>query len=1275
MPCTTHPRFRKSLLAMAASAALAPYGAWALTLAQEPPLPKIIPSFVAPNVIISLDDSGSMGFCLDKIENDPAGCTEDGNGWLLVGAHNRETPETSGKPWPANTRRMNVLKHALKEVFQDTKLLPDKRIRLGWQAMHNNGNALTNYQDTSFWYKTGTNPGKGKTPGANNVGTTSTGAKNSIRPLDATHRANFIQFVDYMLPKDGTPSHLMFKQADEYLRDTALDTNSPWAAVPGTTDKPFLGCRRNYHIMMSDGRWNGKVSGGDQDGINWATSGGRLAYSTSSDQTRIYRDTDPDNLADWAFKSWMDPLKSTGLEHADKIKRSKTYEDAPPTELFSVARNVSKIVTAPGTNSTQRRNACLAIPGEWLGGTTDNCRVTNTETKSVNLQSYWNPKYNPATWPHMVTYTIGFSEEAVTWEGATNIISPTDQAPFGYDKGFADIVTGWETWPTMTKDTENKNSLDMWHAAINGRGRFYAVRQGADLKKAFEDILGKIIEESSTLPDTVGVGGAASGFNTTRNNAGNFSSAYNGKEGWKGWVSASPAREPITGPCPADPSKTCDFYPDPTKGWNGKTTADRLDDLTNLNTRLVLSWSDEWASTNNYKGGVPFKWATDQTYLSSAQKAWLGKETSDTTATVYTKGENVLNYIRGDRTLEGDKDTTDGYTAAKPFRERASSQGDIINSEIWYTGAPASNYTLAGYNLFVSTYKSRTPMLYVGGNDGMLHGFSATDGNEKIAYVPRGVLIDLKKLADPKYNHQYFVDGSPMAGDIKDGTDWRTMLVGSLGAGGKGYFVLDVTDPSTFAEKNSHQLVVKDRTRGNGESAPDCNRTGISAAEKTACLSVVEEDKDIGNITAQPVRDSANPLRSTQIVRLNNNRWAAVMGNGYNSANQRPVLLVQYLDGTKELMRIQASDDDKEKGNAADNGLAAPTLVDLNGDSRVDIVYAGDNLGNLWKFDLTSELSSEWKVAPGIDKPLFTARGPSVKGAITRDKAQPITAPPIVRANDRTKCSEVDGNGKCKTTAVTQAVGGMMVSFGTGRNLTLQDRNIKAAEYKYVQTLYSVLDNARYQIKDKTIPKDDQRLKIHAGDPPKIPAPKQVGTMGEDAKLAQQVIYTLSAGNDSVKPADPANELTNATWGVFDGWYLDLPEEGERLLKSMQFWDGSNILAVYSEAPSATESGNTTNTKESCEDVTQGAVPGTQYRSLINIMDGKKPSVQLVGGSVAVGTTRIEVPMGTPTLVTSGKKILDYTGVRPGAGGGGDKPRVDNRMPEQSLRPSWRQVK
>ena len=163
----------------------------------------------------------------------------------------------------------------------------------------------------------------------------------------------------------------------------------------------------------------------------------------------------------------------------------------------------------------------------------------------------------------------------------------------------------------------------------------------------------------------------------------------------------------------------------------------------------------------------------------------------------------------------------------------------------------------------------------------MLHGFSAKDGNEKLAYVPRGVLPSLGRLSDPSFNdnHKYFVDGSPMTGDIDVGTSttpqWRTMLVGSLGAGGKGYFSLNVTNPSAFTESNAQNLVTLDRTRHINETSPDCTIIA-TPAEKNTC----EENNDIGHIFVDPVIDESNPLRASQITRLNNNRWAVVMGNG-----------------------------------------------------------------------------------------------------------------------------------------------------------------------------------------------------------------------------------------------------------------------------------------------------------------------------------------------------------------------------------------------------------
>lgn len=1208
MPRTRTPQFRKNLIALAACAALAPQGALALDLVQEPPIPTSKSSYIAPNVIISVDDSGSMDYCLNKESENNCDGKKD--------ADDITTPLADGT-WPNTRRRINVLKYALKKVFNDTELITEKSMRIGWQVMWNNGKApgvgtadfvySRTYWDGSKWvtndyYTQG---------GASSIDSTSIGT-NSIKKLTSAHRANFISFVDTLKPGGGTPSHLMFSQAHKYMT-RSLSKNGPWANVPGGTDEEnteYLGCRRNYHIMMTDGRWNSISSGANENGKAITLGDGKTEYNITSDQTRVHRDTHDKTLADWAFKSWATPLQSTGLKDADKLSTTKDYKEAPEFETFG----------------------------------------------TVQLQKFWNPKYNPATWPHMVTYTIGFSDAAVTWPGASTILKPTQTVPFGYDGSFPDFVTGAKTWPEM--NDENVRSLDLWHAAINGRGRFYAVTKGEDLVTAFKEIVGKINDEAAPLPDNISGTGTSSGYNVSQNNVGTFISAYSPKDAWMGWIQAAAIEKPIEVDCPTptEPAKKCPKFPDPTKEWDGKTTAQRLDLLTNIEDRLILSWSDKWDSTKP-KGGVPFKWATDDSNLSTAQKALLGKETS-ATSVVKEKGLNVLNYIRGDRSLEltgsaADKD-------AKPFRPRKSRQGDIVNSEIWYTGAPSNNYSLSGYGSFASANKDRTPMLYAGGNDGMLHGFSATDGNEKIAYVPRGVIANLKKLADPDYNHQYFVDGSPMTGDVKLSGSWATLLVGSLGAGGKGYFVLDVTKPADFATATPASLVKIDRTRGNGEMAPDCSII-TDAAEKTACIKVVGEDKDIGNIVASPVRDASNQQRTTQITRMNNDRWAVVMGNGYNSANQRPVLLVQYLDGAMELKRIQATTDATGIGNAKDNGLAAPALVDLDGNGRADVVYAGDNLGNLWKFDLTSASDGDWAVAFGTNTPLFTAQGPTTKGG-ARTQVQPITAPPIVRANDRKMADGV-------------AVGGMMVAFGTGRNLTADDRN---TDIKHnVQSLYSVLDNTRYCMKA-----DKSSLELHPGGascPSGVkvaaPTPAALGIGVSAAKLAQQTFKVVDGNYATV---DPTTNLDGDAWKNHNGWYLDLDltTTGERLLKPMQFFDGSNILAVYTETPAGTkDSGSSGATNESCSPTTVATASGTQYRTLVNIMDGKIPTVQLV--DIHTGPKRIydkddknvaraKVNTGTPMLITKGKRIIDMTG------GGGEEL---NRMPEQSLRPSWRQVK
>ena len=158
MPQHSHNRanFKKTLIALAVGAALTPHSAWALDFAQSPP--GTVEPYVAPNVIISVDDSGSMNFCLNK--ESASNCIDD------TGANDNTTPNADGT-WPLNSRRINVLKYSLKKVFNDTTLLPDGKIRLAWQVLHNNGGSS----------------------GAESVDSDSMNT-NSMRPVAGSHRTN-----------------------------------------------------------------------------------------------------------------------------------------------------------------------------------------------------------------------------------------------------------------------------------------------------------------------------------------------------------------------------------------------------------------------------------------------------------------------------------------------------------------------------------------------------------------------------------------------------------------------------------------------------------------------------------------------------------------------------------------------------------------------------------------------------------------------------------------------------------------------------------------------------------------------------------------------------------------------------------------------------------------------------------------------------------------------------------------------------------------------------
>lgn len=1175
---SAHSLFHKHSIALAAVAALTSTGALALDLAQSPP-GKLNP-YVTPNVIITIDDSGSMNYAIALTTDGKArsGSTKTGPGYT--------EPKSDGT-WESTAKRINVLKYTVKKVFNNKTLLPNhgegRSIRFAWQAMHNNG----------------------KSDGANTVNN-SDFKKNSMRYLNEAHRKNFLDFIDKLSANGGTPTHKVMAQAHHYMSESAASFKdkkySPWAYIPGEQAEPFLGCRRSYHILMSDGGWQTNPAQNQKPGNADGGTSFTLPDGTTYDKVKPYADNHSDMVADWAFKSWATNLQPSLYNKDDKTKQislTSEYRKAPPEENFGKDKDGNDAI----------------------------------------LEKYWNPRYDPANWPHLSTYTIGFSKAATTWSGESSIKRPPDThiVPFSYDAGYngslPDFINGKISWPKLSTSTEStKNPLDLWHSALNGRGRFYAVEKPEDLEKAFVDIIGAINAENESSVGSL----AANGFSNYDKDVNTYSTFYDPKEMWKGYVKSSKLTKN-------------NKYED---AWNGKTTADFLDALASHESRNILTWNEDTQE------GSAFRWNN----IGISQQENLNKKSDESTD---SQGSNRLLYIRGDRSNEASKNSTIS------FRNRTSRQGDIINSNVWYVGTPVSNYSLPGYTNFVrqNTVDKRPPMIYVGGNDGMLHGFAANDGTEKMAYVPRAVYPNLARLTWPSFddNHRYFVDGSPMTGDINIGTsktpNWRTMLLGTLGAGGKGYFVLDVTDPSSFEEKNSKDIVIMDKSMHANEPI-NC--------EGKACLNI--EEADIGHIFSTPTLDDTNPLRATQISLLNNDRWAAIMGNGYNSKNERPVLLIQYLDGNKELLRIPATAtnltactaEDLQKSNnyenpchnVTENGLSAPRLVDINGDGKPDFVYAGDLKGNIWKFEIGKKDASQWGVA--FDgRPLYTALGGTPGSPDTRTIRQPITAAPSVKANDR---SYIVGSG---SSATTKMVGGMMIAFGTGKNITTVD-----PENTDVQTIYSVLDNTRYVIKHDASTKTNYVISHNGNSALSIPTPEPAG-IGVSKLAKKQINSTEYKGESSSKDFVfwKMTDTTKVDWLTQKGWYMDLPQTGERLLKNITPYDGSNILAIYSQVPA--KGSRTKSDAESCE---QTAVDEErQYLTLINIMDGERPSIQLIdqNGDGFYDLTsdnyvsRVQIAKGGHIQVTGKNKVTDI-------GNGGTLELA--RMPEQSMRPSWRQL-
>jgi type IV pilus assembly protein PilY1 len=352
---------------------------------------------------------------------------------------------------------------------------------------------------------------------------------------------------------------------------------------------------------------------------------------------------------------------------------------------------------------------------------------------------------------------------------------------------------------------------------------------------------------------------------------------------------------------------------------------------------------------------VPFDWAR----LAPSQQAFLDRPPGGIAADGL--GPDRVAWLRGERALEG-----------HTLRRRAGLLGDAVHGTPLYLGAGPNLHGDTAYAAFHARTLRRAPAVYLGANDGMLHAFDAGTGAELFAYVPAMLVPALNELPAPGYTHRAYVDGPLAAGEAFIGGAWRSVLVGAPGAGGRGVFALDVTDPAAFD-------------------------AGLGALWEFT----EHDDPAIGNVM-QPAPVARLKLRT----RRGNAEYRhfAVSGNGPNGDGGQGALFLLALDkpaGARwELDGNYHRLDTPPGDTALPAGLGAPALVTDTGHA-LRHAYAGDLQGRLWRFDFTGNVP--WRTNPAL-QPVFVARDAG-------GRPQPITQPPVI----------VHAEG-----------GGYLVLFGTG---------------------------------------------------------------------------------------------------------------------------------------------------------------------------------------------------------------------------------------------------
>ncbi|MCL2872664.1 MAG: PilC/PilY family type IV pilus protein [Betaproteobacteria bacterium] len=694
-------------------------------------------------------------------------------------------------------------------------------------------------------------------------------------------------------------------------------------------------CQRNYVMALSDGGWNDSntVLAQDQDSTVasglpprnnvYEVSGVKLGMALASSMTwppPIHEGPSPasppvgatntDTFADMSLYAWLNELRNS----------LKTYDVDGAVNDEAGWKHLNTQALAYAGGGTQ----ALAYAGTGVLSA-----ATNHKTALQNITN------SVADW-------------------AWPVPAPTRST----------VPSSAFLWPRATED--------LWHATISGgSGKFsYGIDPQKDFGNAIDTDLNNIFNRGMSFSDL--------GLPPSRNLQTN-------------------------GACGAGDSNVCVYTTGFTPGWGGVVLKRWLDPapdgtihviwnaeevMANQVAGLSLSAVNNKPTKQQMKFGAP--WVDKRNIFTATQPASVGEVLPPTLASMGTPGggwsggtaadftysaintsygstvistilgttnvaeqTDMINYLRGDWTNEESP-------AGGKYRKRERFLGDFIRSSPVVVDPPNSGYSDKSYgdpatpSTFAGNNSSRKRMIFASGNDGMLHAFDDDTGVELWAFVPPDLIrpaaengiVNLTTSTNNSWTHYYYIDATPRVIDVNindpsSSSDWRTMLIGGMGKGGTAYYALDVTNgDSSTSGTTLFKWTFTDDNMG--------YTYGRALMVRTKATNPALKDKWVA-ILPSGINNGTDPTGAAQA------KTASEPGAGKGDGQGR-IFFVDVATGQK-IFEISTG----VGTPLAPSGLAYIRAFVNTADQYADAVYGGDQLGNLWRFDLSDPDYNNWK--------------------------------------------------------------------------------------------------------------------------------------------------------------------------------------------------------------------------------------------------------------------------------------------------------------------------